>query len=134
MPCESIIRNNWTSRKQRFTPARRPIISDNGHLAGHYPFTHQWFLSPLSVGGCVSRNRVASTFQPSQCRAIHTPCNLQEWRPALPALLHYVLQTSPPKPTHTHLTHTAPHTPTPHLHAVKQTHSGIIQYTCSHSH
>ena len=38
MPDEvSIIRNNWTTRKQPFTPPRRPIISDNGHLEGHYP-------------------------------------------------------------------------------------------------
>ena len=39
MPDEvSIIRNNWTSlRVGRFTPPRCPIISDNGHLVGHYP-------------------------------------------------------------------------------------------------
>ena len=34
----SIIRNNWTSlRVGRLPPPRSPIISDNGHLVGHYP-------------------------------------------------------------------------------------------------
>ena len=38
MPFEmSIIRNKWTTRKQGFTPPRRPFIPDNGHLVWHYP-------------------------------------------------------------------------------------------------
>ncbi len=40
MPSEaSIIRNEWTSRKQLFTrtPPHRPFVPDNGHLRGHHP-------------------------------------------------------------------------------------------------
>ena len=46
MPFEvSIIRNNRTSRRQPWRLPRRPIISDNGHLVGHYPLHNLYLIT-----------------------------------------------------------------------------------------